>query len=189
MSDSRDPRLEQWAERYRATARPDGRHRERLRDAIRSSPPPTREPALRGLTIRPRAITIGWPLAAAATAVVLAGGIAIGVRLAPRSEPAPAAMRPDAVARLVRFELDAPFASRVALVGDFNGWDPAATPMRLDAGRGRWTTALALQHGRHVYAFVIDGDRWLPDPDAPLAPESGFGTPGSVVVVEGAEPS
>lgn len=34
-----------------------------------------------------------------------------------------------------RFAVWAPHAQRVALVGDFNGWDAAATPMDPAAGR------------------------------------------------------
>jgi 1,4-alpha-glucan branching enzyme len=83
---------------------------------------------------------------------------------------------------LVQFVLVAPDARRVALVGDFNDWDPAATPLRASAG-GAWSAAVQLSPGRHRYAFVVDGVRWLADPAAPPAPDDDFGTPGSVVTV------
>jgi hypothetical protein len=85
-------------------------------------------------------------------------------------------------ATLVQFVLVAPDARRVALVGDFNDWDPAATPLRASAG-GAWSAAVQLTPGRHRYAFVVDGDRWLADPAAPPAPDDDFGSPGSVVTV------
>ena len=80
--------------------------------------------------------------------------------------------------------LVAPAATRVALVGEFNDWDPSATPMSR-AGGGAWHVALPLTQGRHVYAFVVDGSSWVADPQAPLAPERWFGAQNSVVLVNG----
>jgi 1,4-alpha-glucan branching enzyme len=71
----------------------------------------------------------------------------------------------------------------VALVGDFNDWDAAATPMSRAASADCWSVSLPVERGRHVYGFVVDRGRWLPDPGAPVAPEDGFGSPGSVIVV------
>lgn len=82
----------------------------------------------------------------------------------------------------VRFAFESGGGSRVSLVGDFNDWDPAALPME-PAGADRWTASVALSPGRHIYAFVVDGTVWLPDPAAPLAPEDGFGSRNSVVLV------
>jgi hypothetical protein len=142
--------------------------------------------------VQPRALWLS-PLAATTAIVVLLGAGGVLARLLPsRVTPAapPVAERAGAgegirVAsvdeQVVRFVLPAPGARRVSLVGDFNGWDPDATPMlRSD---GSWTVALALLRGRHVYAFVVDGSRWVADPTAPLAPEEGFGFRNSVVVV------
>jgi 1,4-alpha-glucan branching enzyme len=86
----------------------------------------------------------------------------------------------------VEFVFVAPGARNVSLVGDFNGWDAAATPMRRTDGRTTWSVALRLPAGRHVYAFVIDGDAWVADPQAPLAPEQWFGQRNSVVIVASA---
>src|SRR5438067_9973386 len=58
----------------------------------------------------------------------------------------------------VRFVYVAPYASRVALVGDFNAWNPAAMPMRRSADGRAWMIDVPLMPGRHVYAFVVDGD-------------------------------
>ncbi|MFN2398003.1 MAG: hypothetical protein ABR543_05075 [Gemmatimonadaceae bacterium] len=72
--------------------------------------------------------------------------------------------------RLVRFVLVAPTAVRAALVGDFNEWDPRATPLgSLDttAGRGTWTVTIGLRPGRHRYALVVNDTQWLSDPAAP----------------------
>jgi hypothetical protein len=90
---------------------------------------------------------------------------------------------------VVQFVFVAPQASRVALVGDFNGWDPAATPMARPAGSGSWTVRMTLPPGRHVYAFVMDGTRWVNDPQAPLAPANEFGFRNSILLVGESETS
>lgn len=83
----------------------------------------------------------------------------------------------------VQFVLVAPGASRVALVGDFNDWDPDTTPLRRAGDGHMWTVELPLAPGRHTYAFVVDGNRWVQDESAPLAPEDDFGVRNSVVLV------
>lgn len=83
---------------------------------------------------------------------------------------------------LVRFELSAPKASRVALVGSFNEWNPGATPLVRDAATGKWKVSIPLAPGRHVYAFVVDGDVTA-DPSAPRAADDDFGSSNSVVFV------
>lgn len=65
--------------------------------------------------------------------------------------------------RLVRLMFDDPEARQVAVVGDFNGWRAAATPLHRDGASHRWSTILALRDGAHRYAFVVDGTRWVPD--------------------------
>jgi hypothetical protein len=68
--------------------------------------------------------------------------------------------------RLVRLMFDASDAQRVAVAGDFNGWDAEASPLSRDEGSHRWSVTLALRAGEHRYAFVVDGTRWVPDPRA-----------------------
>ena len=87
-----------------------------------------------------------------------------------------------AVAR-VQFVYVAPTAKRVSVVGDFNDWDPVATPLAM-AG-GVWSRELDVPVGRHDYAFVIDGSRWVADPSAPRAPADEFGGEHSVLIVGG----
>lgn len=77
---------------------------------------------------------------------------------------------------------DAANASSVSVVGDFNDWDIAATPMTLE--NGAWSVSLPVTPGRHVYAYVVNGTRWLADPRAPRATDNDFGRPGSVLLVQ-----
>jgi 1,4-alpha-glucan branching enzyme len=58
--------------------------------------------------------------------------------------------------RAVNFICQAPEAKAVSLVGDFNGWNPAANPMRHMPDRS-WLLMVELKHGHHRYAFVVDG--------------------------------
>jgi 1,4-alpha-glucan branching enzyme len=69
------------------------------------------------------------------------------------------------------------------VVGDFNDWDPAATPLRPVGDGGTWIVELRLKPGRYHYTFLIDGRRWARDPSEPPAAESDFGAPVSVLTV------
>ena len=58
--------------------------------------------------------------------------------------------------RAVNFVCNAPQAKAVALVGDFNHWDPAANPMKQMPDRS-WLLMVELKHGHHRYGFLVDG--------------------------------
>ena len=66
--------------------------------------------------------------------------------------------------RAVNFICHATQAKSVSLVGDFNGWNPAANRMRQMPDRS-WLITVELKHGHHRYAFVVDGVLTL-DPQA-----------------------
>ena len=85
--------------------------------------------------------------------------------------------------RIVQFMLTAPAASRVALAGDFNGWDTRAIPLERDRRDGRWAVTLALAPGRHNYAYVVDDTQWVRDPAATPAEPNDLTPPRSVVIV------
>src|SRR5215471_14796628 len=107
------------------------------------------------------------PLGAAAALLVAAGVARFGSRRADSR---------------VRFSVSAPTAKAVSLVGDFDGWNPNALPMRRDVDEGRWIVDVRLPPGRHVFAFSVDGGLRA-DPAAPRAVEDDFGVPTSVIVV------
>lgn len=126
--------------------------------------------AMAELHARPtRARRAAWrPVAAVALAASLLAALGLGLFPPGRDRGAP-----------VRFVLEAP-AGAVALVGDFNDWDPQALP--LERRDGAWSVTLRLAPGRYRYAFVVDGDHWLSDPGHPVAQDE-FGTPTSVITV------
>ena len=113
---------------------------------------------------------------------VLAAGVALGVV---RREDRPPALASAQAARPVRFQLEAPASSHVAVVGDFNDWDPRASPMVRAGGQGTWSLRLALPPGRYRYTFLVDGTRWVSDPSEPPALGDDFDTPTSVITVAG----
>jgi hypothetical protein len=93
---------------------------------------------------------------------------------------------PASAPREFQFVLVAPRAATVSLVGDFNDWDTARTPMRaLRADGTVWTVVVPLSPGRYRYAFLLNGAQWLADPAAPAARDDEFGAPSSVVTVGG----
>jgi 1,4-alpha-glucan branching enzyme len=67
-------------------------------------------------------------------------------------------------AKPVNFICVAPEAKQVSIIGDFNGWNPAANPMRR-LPDGGWQAQVPLPHGHHRYLFYIDGSAAL-DPRA-----------------------
>jgi 1,4-alpha-glucan branching enzyme len=64
----------------------------------------------------------------------------------------------------VNFFCHAPEARAVAIVGDFNDWNPAGHAMR-QGPDGGWHAQVPLHHGHQRYVFVIDGRPTL-DPKA-----------------------
>jgi hypothetical protein len=90
------------------------------------------------------------------------------------------AMR-DAVAPVyVQFRLHVDAARQVALAGSFSDWQPAYALQQV--AEGMWTIVLPLKPGVHDYAFVVDGEQWMPDPYAPQVAD-GFGGANSRVTV------
>jgi hypothetical protein len=82
----------------------------------------------------------------------------------------------------VRFTLEAPQAARVAVVGDWNGWNARANPLGDPDGDGIWEAEIVLLPGREYrYQFTIDGRDYVPDPGAPLRIRDGFGGMNSIL--------
>ncbi len=83
---------------------------------------------------------------------------------------------------VVRFVFVDPRASTVEIVGDFNAWTKGVTKLERTAAPGVWSASVALPSGRHEYAFIINGSRWVADPLAPTTSDD-FGTESAVIHV------
>lgn len=131
----------------------------------------------RRMTIAVAPLT-GFSVAAGFAGLMVLAGFGVGVR----QTPAVVAVAAVDTVHLVRFVIEAPRAQSVFLAGDFNGWSPSATPLEDSDGSGRWVVTLPLPAGRHEYAFVVDGERWIADPFAAVARDE-FGQESSVLRV------
>ena len=192
-----DPYVEWIAREARRPVRLDPAARERLLEAIRAEAPPRRHRGPWRWLSEPHVLALSRIGGLAAAAGLVGLGVASGLLLSRRvdsSRVGPpsvvAASQPPAqdTVRVVKFVLVAPHASQVSVVGDFNRWDAAATPMERTPTGGTWSVTVPLAAGRHEYAFVINGvngTQWVSDPSAPLAPDDGLGVPNSVVLVGG----
>jgi hypothetical protein len=160
----RDPALRRAVAALRAPVTLDAEVERRALGEIRTGRRPGRRPRA--------AFWLGGALAAGVAAALLLR--------APRPSAPDRPLATSAETRPVLLRLASP-ASQVSVVGDFNDWDPAATPLRRDGGT--WTVELHLKPGRYHYTFLIDGRRWASDPAEPRAAESDFGAPMSVLTV------
>jgi hypothetical protein len=82
---------------------------------------------------------------------------------------------------LHEFELVAPGADKVCLVGDFNEWKLCEAPLLKNEETGAWTVRIAVPRGRHEYMFVVDDAAWVTDPEAAVRVDDGFGNLNAVV--------
>jgi len=71
---------------------------------------------------------------------------------------------PKQTLRAVNFICSSTEAQHVSLVGDFNGWNASAHPMKRMPDK-TWYLTVELKHGHHRYAFMVDGQLTL-DPRA-----------------------
>jgi 1,4-alpha-glucan branching enzyme len=84
----------------------------------------------------------------------------------------------------VQFVLVARDARKVAVVGDFNGWDAShAEYQAKHRGGGVWSVTAPVPAGHHRYSFVVDDSVWMADPAAPRAIDKDYGLPNSAIVV------
>jgi hypothetical protein len=83
----------------------------------------------------------------------------------------------------VVFNLAIPEARAVAVVGTFNGWKPKGFEMTFDREKKTWSLTVRLPEGRYEYAFLVDDQKVLPDPEASLYQNDGFGNENSVMIL------
>ena len=123
-----------------------------------------------------------FPLAAAAAALFIVGGLVFRFLL---FSPGPAGegLRPrDTQYVQISFELTAPEAEEVHLVGDFTEWESSKITLKDPDGDGVWEAEVKLRKGDvYSYNFVIDGEEWIPDPNSLTQVDDGFGGKSSLL--------
>jgi len=117
---------------------------------------------------RPRAVTVRlrpvWTLAlAAGLAAVLLVQLSAG------------GLTPGVAQGIANFVGHFPGARSVEVVGSFNDWSRGVLHLNDDDGDGIWHAEAVLPAGQHEYMFVVDGERWVPDPLAGRYVDDGFG--------------
>lgn len=72
-------------------------------------------------------------------------------------------------------------ADLVTIVGDFNNWDPIATPMN-KLKSGEFTTVMDLESGKsYEFRYLVNGSNWYNDPDADGFVNNIYGSENSVI--------
>lgn len=155
------------------------------RTAEAPAEPAAREPALPALWRRlaawlwqPRPVRITFRPAYALAGAMLAAFAVVRVpQLAgPATQPPVLVAGRDARAPTVyvQFRLEAPDAREVAIAGTFTGWEPREVLRETEPGV--WSALIPLRPGVHDYAFVVDGEEWVADPNAMHVADSFGGT-------------
>jgi len=97
-------------------------------------------------------------------------------------EQMPIQVKEQTQGKVVAFEIHAPDAESVAVVGDFTGWNSTPVHLLPDDG-GRWRGTVCLGPGVYEYKYLVDG-RFLCDPSCHEVVPDGFGSANSVLTVE-----
>jgi hypothetical protein len=83
----------------------------------------------------------------------------------------------------VAFSLQFPEARSVAVIGSFNAWLPNGYEMHPSDRHQSWSIQLKLPPGRYEYAFLVDGQKIIADPEARFYQDDGFGNQNGVLIV------
>jgi len=122
-------------------------------------------------------------LVPALACLLLAGYFALPI-LAPvpreQGGTLPGSPAPGGLVRL-EFSLQHPGARTVALIGSFNGWHREVGRMEQVPGSRHWRIVVEVPPGRYEYAFLVDGETLLADPEAAFHQPDGFGFTNSIV--------
>jgi hypothetical protein len=70
----------------------------------------------------------------------------------------------------------------VSVIGEFNGWDPHAHPLR-KRWNGTRSVSVELEPGAHPFRYLADGGVFFDEPEADAVEPNGYGDTHSVLVV------
>jgi len=83
----------------------------------------------------------------------------------------------------VTFTISGIEAQSIAVAGDFNGWNTRTHQLEDLEGDGIWTGKMYLKPGRYEYMLVVDDSKWVPDPNAKIYADDGFGSRNAVLYI------
>ena len=83
-----------------------------------------------------------------------------------------------------RFTIESRQAHQVALVGDFNQWNPRQHRLHRDGKTATWYITVELPAGLHKYAFIVNDSVWTTDPNTLRTVDRDFGVTSSLVLVQ-----
>src|SRR5258708_1799425 len=89
---------------------------------------------------------------------------------------------------IAQFVLPASGVHSVHVAGSFNDWRPGAIALEDRDHDGVWRATLVLPVGQHEYMFVVDGERWVSDPNAGRYVDDDFGRENAVLIVRPSSP-
>ena len=191
MLDDHDDRLKHIAEELKRPVRVSRSLDDRVMRAVRKLPRHARFGLWSRLTT-PRRVSVSplsWGMLAAAMLVFAVLGTRSLVTFAVDAQAnAFSTTSASKSPQSVQFVLVAPDAKKVAVVGDFNGWDASHAGYQAQhRGGGVWTVTASVPLGHHRYSFVVDDSVWVADPIAPRAVDNDFGVTNSAIVVSSQE--
>lgn len=110
---------------------------------------------------------------AVAGALRVSGGLLQGIPISPHIS-----------SREVTFYYYDPAAREVEVIGSFNGWQTKDGGEMVQIRPGLWEGVINVsERGMHRYKFLVDGSRWINDPENPLRVEDGFGGFSSLIAL------
>ena len=193
MPDDNESKMREIARELRASVPVRASFDARVMEAVRALPPHRRFTLWSRLTT-PRRRTVmvtplSWGLIAAGIGLfALLGAAHAYVDVNRAAKPIVAALvtsKKTVPAQRVQFVLVAPDAKKVAVVGDFNGWDAGHAQYQAQhRGGGVWSVMAPVPVGHHRYSFIVDDSVWVVDPYAPRVVDNDFGVANSALVVE-----
>lgn len=133
------------------------------------------------LQVRPASLAFGG--AAALAAVLLLNQSEPAAVYAPVNNSVQQVANTGVPVIYVQFAFADRSAKTVTVAGDFNDWNAETTQLRDTDGDGVWTGLIALRPGRHKYMFVVNGERWVTDPEAESYVDDGFGMRNAVIAI------
>jgi hypothetical protein len=86
---------------------------------------------------------------------------------------------------IIRFQ--SPEAGSVHLIGSFNDWQPAGYAMRPSGPNHQWTIRIQVPPGSYEYAFLVDNNQIVPDPEASFYKSDSFGSSNAILFVDAAD--